>query len=96
MNRKEDAGGRKRSQAKTTDAVFEESAVEIDQEANPATGELQVGEQLRRMHVRQGFDRLDLDDQLPRDHEIQAVRLIQNHALVADAASLLWFETQSA
>jgi hypothetical protein len=65
----------------SADAVFEEGYVEIDEQADLAAGELQVGGPLGDVYGLEPGYRLQLDDDATFHEEIQAVGGIEAYTL---------------
>src|SRR5262245_40463256 len=57
----------------STDALFQHLNVEVDQESQPNTGELQIADHLCLMKRNQPIDRLDLQNEASIDKNIQPV-----------------------
>ena len=62
--------------------MLENWDVEIDEQTYFAPGESEVGEQQRLMHGLKRFHGLQLNNDFPRHHEIQAVTTVDTDALV--------------
>jgi hypothetical protein len=77
------------------DAVFEEHLVEIDEEAEFALGELEVGEELGGVDGGQRLHRLKLDDEFAADDQVDAV-VTEEVVLVGDVEDVFAFERDAA
>jgi hypothetical protein len=64
--------------------VFEQQAVEIDQQAHFETTQTEIGQHLSLLDRQEPLDRLDLDEELLLDHDVHPIAAIQLDGLVED------------
>jgi len=69
--------------------VRSEVTFEVDEQAELASGELEVGEELRLVDRGEGIDGLELDDERVFHEEIKAMAAVQAHVLVDQGQRLL-------
>ena len=77
------------------DAVLQDDHVEVDEQAERESGDLQVGAHLRFVKRSQGFDRLEFEDQAPADDHVYAA-LANHFAFVEHIDTNLWLEWNAA
>jgi len=69
-------------QHETTQTVFEDCGVEVQQQSNGYAAEAQVSYDLRLMDRQQAFDRFQLQNKPPFDNYVQAVPALQSDGFV--------------
>jgi hypothetical protein len=65
-------------------AGFEQNHVEIQEEADPATGQAEIGQQLRLVNRLNRLYRFDFDDDARTDQQIKPVTGIQRRTVVGN------------
>jgi hypothetical protein len=73
-----------KSEHKASKSLLEQQDIEIHQKSESATGEPQVGQQLRLMKGGEPVDRLHFDDERLFDEEVEAIIYVDAHAFVMD------------
>ena len=84
------------SQSEPTEAARKNSGAEIQEEADVAAGEFQIGEHLRVVNFEERIDGFQFNNDEPGDEEVEAVDVIDDQIFIGNGAEFLLFEDDAA
>src|SRR5678810_1117970 len=84
--------GESKSSSNANQPVFQNAAVEINQQTDPDFRYFQISKHLRPMDRQQSVHRVEFNDHAILDEQIKPKATINSHILVCNTNSLLSFE----
>ena len=84
-----------RSQSKTPQPPGKDHGFEIQEQADAATNELKISQDLGVVHIEQGIHSFEFDHDKTSNDKIQPIGVVDQQVLILNRAKLLLLEKQS-